>query len=822
MLRLALLSGRGRIGTFTGALVALIASSALVMAGAMPLEAALRTHPPVERYAAAAAVVTGQQIVGKDHDVPLGERARVDSALAARLAGVPGVRAAIADVSAPAQLGGRATVAHGWSSAALTPYALSAGRAPAGPDEVVTGYRTALGAKLRLASTEAARTVTVVGVARPRHPVGQQTAIFLTDGEAARLAGNPARPRRVDAVGVLAAPGFDASRLRAAAGGAAVLTGDARGKAEDPELQQARTTLIAVTASFGGLALFIAMFVVASTMGLSIQQREREIALLRAVAATPGQIRRMIAWEAALVGLVGSALGIWPGAMLGRALADGLVDHGIAPANLTVSAGWLPIAAAVGGGVVAALLAVLGAGRRAARVPPTHALTDAAVEPRLLGPGRLIGGLIALAGAAPLFAVSATTTAPDTAAATSEMTALFLVAAVGFLGPVVARVAAGALGPPLARLSPVGGFLASTNLRTATRRFSSASTPLMLTVGLCCTLLFSSTTIDHAVTRERHAGLAGELAITSAGPGLPAAALADARATPGVRSAVALTPTTLGPSLGVSDETIPAQILSGGQGGGLDVGVTAGTLAALHGDTIALGRRRAHAAHARVGDRVPVMLGDGTRSHAKVVAIYTRALGFGDALLAPELAAGHQTSPLLATILVRTAEPSAVARRLRTLAPRYPGLRVSDRAAVATATDADRETNRWLGPLFVALIFAFTSIAVVNTLTMIALQRGRELGLLRLVGGTPGQVRAMARWEAGLIITIGLGLGLAIAATALLPLSHALTGSIRPHVPLDQLAAILGISALLALLALALPTRRALRSRPVDAIGGAE
>jgi putative ABC transport system permease protein len=80
----------------------------------------------------------------------------------------------------------------------------------------------------------------------------------------------------------------------------------------------------------------------------------------------------------------------------------------------------------------------------------------------------------------------------------------------------------------------------------------------------------------------------------------------------------------------------------------------------------------------------------------------------------------------------------------------------------------------------------------------------------------------MARWEAGLIITIGLGVGLAIAAAALLPLSHALTGSLRPHVPLDQLAAILGISALLALLALALPTRRALRSRPVEAIGVGE
>jgi putative ABC transport system permease protein len=819
MLRLALLSGRGRLGTFTGALVALTVSAMLVVAGGMPLESALRTHPPVERYAAATAVVTGQQIVGADHDVSLGERARVSSALAARLAAVPGVRAAISDVSAPARLGGRATAAHGWSSAPLTPYVLTAGRPPEGADEAVTGYPAALGARLRLASTGAARTVTVVGIARPRHPVRQQTAIFLTDAQAARLAGHPGR---VDAIGVLADPGFDVSRLRAASGGAVVLTGDARGRAEYPELQEARTTLIAVTAAFGGMALFIAIFVVAGTMGLSIQQREREIALLRAVAATPGQIRRMIAWEATIVALVGSAAGVWPGTVLGRELGHALVRHGIAPPNLSVAVDWLPIAAAVGGGVIAALLAVLAAGRRAARVPPTLALSDAAVEPRLLGPGRLIGGLLALAGAVPLLAVSSTTGAPDTAAATSEMTALFLVAAVGFLGPIVARIAAGVLGPPLARLSPVGGFLASTNLRTAARRFSSASTPLVLTVALSCTFLFSSTTMDHAVTQQRHAGLSGELAITSTGPGLPAGALADARATPGVRSAVALTPTTLGPSLGVSDDTIAAQILTGGQGGGLDVGVTAGSLAALHGDTIALGRQRADAAHAQVGDRVAVMLGDGTRTRATVVAIYTRALGFGDALLAPELAVGHQTTPLLGTILVQTGDPAAVGRRLRRLAPRYPRLRVSDRASVATATDADRETNRWLGPLFVVLIFAFSSIAVVNTLTMIGLQRGRELGLLRLAGGTPGQVRSMARWEAGVIITIGLGVGLAIAATALLPLSHALTGSLRPYVPPGQLAAILGVSALLALLALALPTRRALRSRPVEAIGPAE
>ena len=88
MLRLAILSARGRLGTFAGALIALFASAVLATAGGMQLESVLRSHPPVERYAAAAAVVTGQQIVGADHDVPLGERARVSSALAARLAAV--------------------------------------------------------------------------------------------------------------------------------------------------------------------------------------------------------------------------------------------------------------------------------------------------------------------------------------------------------------------------------------------------------------------------------------------------------------------------------------------------------------------------------------------------------------------------------------------------------------------------------------------------------------------------------------------------------------------------------------------------------------
>ena len=103
-------------------------------------------------------------------------------------------------------------------------------------------------------------------------------------------------------------------------------------------------------------------------MALGVQQREQEIALLRAIAATPGQIRRMIAWEATIVALIGSAAGIYPGLQLGRELADGLVRHGIAPPEFAVSDGRLAAAGVLVGSVAVALLAVWGAGRRASRI----------------------------------------------------------------------------------------------------------------------------------------------------------------------------------------------------------------------------------------------------------------------------------------------------------------------------------------------------------------------------------------------------------------------------------------------------------------------
>ena len=163
----------------------------------MLLESALQNRAPVTRYAAAAAVVTGHQDVGPDHDVILGEPARISSDLVRRLAAVPRVRAAIADDAVPARLGAHDVQAHGWSSAQLAPYRLVAGRPPADVNEVVTTFPSHLGARERLTSTEPARTVMVVGIAHARPAPHGTPLIFLTDSEAARLAGHPG-PRRCD------------------------------------------------------------------------------------------------------------------------------------------------------------------------------------------------------------------------------------------------------------------------------------------------------------------------------------------------------------------------------------------------------------------------------------------------------------------------------------------------------------------------------------------------------------------------------------------------------------------------------------------------
>lgn len=132
--------------------------------------------------------------------------------------------------------------------------------------------------------------------------------------------------------------------------------------------------------------------------------------------------------------------------------------------------------------------------------------------------------------------------------------------------------------------------------------------------------------------------------------------------------------------------------------------------------------------------------------------------------------------------------------------------------------------------VLVAVSAVIAAVGLVNLLTIGVVQRRRELGLLRAIGLTGGQVRRMVLLEA-VHITVaatatGLVLGIAygwIAAQSLLgavtmPPDFQPAGFILPAVPWIPVVVIAAATALLTVIAAVAPTRLATRVAPVEAL----
>ncbi|MEY9906872.1 ABC-type antimicrobial peptide transport system permease subunit [Catenulispora sp. MAP12-49] len=117
------------------------------------------------------------------------------------------------------------------------------------------------------------------------------------------------------------------------------------------------------------------------------------------------------------------------------------------------------------------------------------------------------------------------------------------------------------------------------------------------------------------------------------------------------------------------------------------------------------------------------------------------------------------------------------------------------------------------------LVFGYIAVAVANTLVMTTLSRSREFALLRLVGATPKQVMRMMRTETLMVVLIAVVVGTAVPLLPLATVSLGLTGSPTPYVPPLLYFAIVAAASALAVSAILVPIRLALRARPIDAIG---
>ncbi|MFD4675322.1 ABC transporter permease [Lentzea sp. NPDC058450] len=817
MLTLAWQTVKARTSGFIGAFVAVLCGTALVAACGILLESGLRGGVPTQRYAAADVVVTGDRTVRPPGGDVLAfehaaEQPSIPASLVAKIAAVPGAKA-VAERTFPAVVVGpsgqpvasKPVFGHGWNSAVLAPFTLKEGTAPQGGSVVLDSALAAeagvrVGDEVRVMTRSEPVTYRVAGVAESAG-VARQASVFFSAEKAVELAGGP---DRVSAIGVI---GADAGRISEVLAGdhVTVSAGPDRSAAEFDDVSRTKSILAILAGSFGGYAILVAIFVVASTLALTVEQRRREFALLRAVGATPRQVRKLIGVETTVVSVVAGVLGSLLGIGVGYGLRDAFARIGVVPADFELSISPIPLVAALLIGVGAARLAAWSASRRPSSINPVEALGEAAVQRKDVGRVRLaIGWVLVVLGlgasGVPLFLGG------QIGAAMAVMAALVLIIGLTLTGPRVVGAAVRWIVPVLGRFG-VSGFLASANVSRNSRRLAAAVTPLMLAVGFLVVNFYSQTTLTAAVAQQTEQSITAARVITGV-TGVPAEVAQQVGGTSLVRTQV-ITSSRTGDSVEVQSR--PATGL--GAATGVDLGVVSGSLDDLKAGTVALSAGHASWEDKSVGDDVEFWFADGQQARLKVVATFDHDLAFGDYVLSAADARAHTTSGLDSAVLVGSADVDAVVSR-------YPGLQVTER--VAARERGEERTQFLLNLVAVGVILGYVAISVSNTLVMSTAARRREFALLRLVGTGRRQIVRMMRTEALLTAGLALVLGSLVAAVPLVLLSLGLTGSPVPSGAAGVWLGALGGAVLLGVVSVAVSTRLSLRGKPIDTIGTRE
>ena len=346
MLRISFQTLRARRASLAGAFVAIWLAVTLAYATGLLMAGALGAPGP-GRFAAADAVLRADlpSTLGHGDDAEQSTRPRPAAAGRGRGRAPPRCPASPCDrrrvvprrrLAAGRRLARRGAErlhGHGWASAALTPYRLSAGHAPADPRDVVADAR--LGVRVGRTSGSPRRRRGHLRVAGSRGRANRDAGRRRCSSPpraAARLSGAPGR---VNAIGVIATPG---SRRPRCAPGCRRTGPDVLDRARPPRptratRRPATARPVAIFGTMGGIAGVVALFVVAGTFALAIAQRRRETAVLRALGATPRQVRRLIAGEALFVSSVARRARGAGGRAARRRDRPRALDHGVVPAG---------------------------------------------------------------------------------------------------------------------------------------------------------------------------------------------------------------------------------------------------------------------------------------------------------------------------------------------------------------------------------------------------------------------------------------------------------------------------------------------------------
>jgi len=719
---------------------------------------------------------------------------------------------------------------------------LTTGRVPRGDTEIALESQTlassglAIGDQTTVVLAGSIHPVTVVGELAGGAPFAGATIVLL-DASVATQAYAP--DGLVPQYAVFARPGvsesqlvdrLDAALASHAASSATAVTGDTlRAETRDQITSQLGfiTTFLLV---FAGISLFVGAFIISNTFAMSVRQRMREFALLRAVGASPLQVFSSILLQAAVVGLIGSGLGVAGGLGLVSALRVVFERMGMSlSGKIPLDASTVIISVLVG--TVVSLLAAALPARRAALIPPVEAMRDDVAAPEhSLRVRALLGALAVVAGAATVV-VAVARPASGHAGAVLGVGAAAVVIGTLLLSPVIARASIGVLAAPFVVLIRPLGRLARGNVVRNPRRTANTAGALMIGMALVGAASVLAASAQASTSAIVHSEADADYILKAAGTStIPDQAVQDVRALPGIAAVDAFS---AGPILvgtgtatpGPSDSQFAVGLDPAMIGRSLQVTEIAGSLSStLANGQVAVQKKTAKDQGWAVGDELTLVTATSTRTVTIGAVIDSPAVGAP--LVLPD--------DLFTTLVPRTDQfvwTAFVTASDRTdAAALRPAITAAVKPYVVIAVlDTDQfisklaaQVNQVLVILYalLGLSIVIAVLGIVNTLALSVIERTREIGLLRAVGLGRFQLAGTVMIESVLTAVFGtvVGLGVGIALASAMPTVFADDGLSTLVVPWGSLVGMVVLSVAVGVLAALWPGVRAARMPVLEAV----
>lgn len=768
-------------------------------------------------------------------------RGTVDAALLARVReadGVAGAEGRLSGVAVVVGHDGRLVdanpnrsipVALSWPSMPeLNPMELVDGRAPRGPDEVVIDRATqrkgdfVVGETVRVVGPSGVHPYTLAGVVTyggADSAAGAQVVAFSPE-TAAEVFGAPGRYSAIQVVGEKGVSQEQlVATLDAALGEPAVevITGAAASaEAGEPTGMSMQFVNMFLT-TFALVALVVGAFVIHNTFSITVAQRTKETALLRALGARRKQVTRPVILEAAFTGVLASAVGVVTGVGAAVGLRWVLEAFGMTLPSAETVVQVRTVVVAMTVGVVVTVAAAYLPARKAGKVAPIEALRDVAVESNRGTRRRSVPGAVLVAGGAALMVQGLSGAGPSAVG----LGGFAVFVGVAMLGPAIARPFARLAGWPVARLRGVTGVLARENAARNPRRTAATASALMIGVGLVAMMTVFAASARMSSADAVDTALKGELIVdTQFGMGglspdvaRQIAALPEVDAVTPLRYMTA----TVGGAATEVTAVDPATVERTG-----NTDLEDGSIAELGLHTVAVQADVAERERLHVGDDVTLTFPETGEQTMRIVAVYGTKVPFGSYMVSLDAADANVAIPVDHNVAVKLVPGVTIGEAravIDDVLADYPTAELRDHEEFkgAMADQINTLLNLVYVLLALAVVIAFFGIA--NTLALSVHERARELGLLRAVGMGRTQVRATLRWESVLIALLGTSLGAAIG----LGFSWALVRALEDDgfvlsVPGRQLATLVAFVVVAAVVVASLPARRAARLNVLEAI----